>query len=150
MSELLTAFSGLVAYLGDEISADGFINVSAPNANNGRSKYTINIRATPLSGAAINRIVRQLHANLSKGKETKGKFPPDVKAKIDAFLTTVAAGPADQKPELLKYMSEYDADDGGGMHGGTRSRSCDSRSRRSRPAAGGRRNRKTMKGRQRY
>ena len=134
MSDLLTAFSMLVAYIGDEASADGFPNLE--------------VRAKPLSGSAINCLVKKLRANILTGKEIKGKYDPDVKEKIDTFLATVAAGPEEQKAELLEYMGEYDADGGNeGMRGGARRRSYGGKSRRNRKGGN---KRKTMKGRRRY
>jgi hypothetical protein len=133
MSDLLTAFSSLVAYLGDEMSADGFPNLV--------------VRNTPLSGAEIKGIVRKLHAKLKNGANIKNNFDPDVKAKIDTFLATVAAGPDDQKSELLDYMEEYDVEEN--MRGGTRRRSYRGKSRRSRSRKAANK-RKTMKSKRRY
>jgi hypothetical protein len=133
MSDLLTAFSSLVAYLGDEMSADGFPNLV--------------VRNTPLSGAEIKGIVRKLHAKLKNGANIKNNFDPDVKAKIDTFLATVAAGPDDQKSELLDYMEEYDVEEN--MRGGARRRSYRGKSRRSRSRKAANK-RKTMKRKRRY
>jgi hypothetical protein len=133
MSDLLTAFSSLVAYLGDEMSADGFPNLV--------------VRNTPLSGAEIKGIVRKLHAKLKNGANIKNNFDPDVKAKIDTFLATVAAGPEEQKAELLDYMEEYDVEEN--MRGGARRRSYRGKSRRSRSRKAVNK-RKTMKSKRRY
>jgi hypothetical protein len=136
MSDLLTAFSSLVAYLGDKMSADGFPNLV--------------VRNTPLSGAEIKGIVRKLHAKLKNGANIKNNFVPDVKAKIDTFLATVAAGPEEQKAELLEYMGEYDVvGDNEGMRGGARRRSYRGKSRRSRSRKAANK-RKTMKSKRRY
>ena len=134
MSDLLTAFSMLVSYLGDEMSADGFPNLE--------------VRAKPLSSSTINSLVKKLHANILTGKEIRGRFDPDVKEKIDTFLATVAAGPEEQKAELLEYMGEYDADGGNeGMRGGARRRSYGGKSRRNRKGGN---KRKTLKNKRNY
>ena len=61
-----------------------------------------------------------IHQNLTTGKEIKGKFPKDLKDKIDDFVKVASAGSGSEKAELLAYMSEYNAEDDGGMRGGAR------------------------------
>jgi hypothetical protein len=136
MSDLLDAFTKFVAYLGDETARDGYL--TGHNAN-GVPKYSINVHPG-VSPQYINQIVRMINLNLTTGKEIKGKFTPVIKNKIDELVALVKAGPEEEKPELLAYMVEYNAEDNGGMHGGARRRRSTMRGNK-RKARGGKRTR---------
>jgi len=116
MSDLLDAFTKFVAWLGDESARNGYFTGFN---NKGLQKYSINV-GPGVSPQYINQIVQMIHLNLTTGKEIKGKFPENLKDKIDSFVKVAAAGSGDEKAELLAYMSTYNAEDDGGMRGGAR------------------------------
>ena len=116
MSNLLDAFTQFVAWLGDEGARDGYF--TGFNAK-GVPKYSINV-GHGVSPQYINQIVQMIHLNLTTGKEIRGKFPKDLKNKIDGFVKVAAAGSEAEKAELLAYMSEYNAENDGRMQGGAR------------------------------
>jgi hypothetical protein len=139
MSDLLDAFTKFVAYLGDEGARDGYFT---GHNEKGEPKYSINVHPG-VSPQYIVTLVKLIHQHLTTGKEIKGKFAPVIKKKIDEFVALVKAGPEEEKPELLAYMSEYNLDDDGRMQGGARLRRRRSTMKGNKKARGGKRTRIT-------
>ena len=103
MSELLDAFTKLVAYLGDEAARDGYGNGN------------INLELEP---EEINAIVKNIYRHLNGEEEINAELEDDVRVRVKKFIDAVEAGPPEQKPELFEYMEEYDAEPA--MQGGAR------------------------------
>jgi len=107
MSDLLDAFTKLVAYLGDERAKDGYFT---DFNNSGEPKYSINIRKNAVSTQYINLLVKEINKSLKKGNSLTGKIVDDIKKKIEDFIELVNKSPKAEKAELLEYIAKYNAE----------------------------------------
>ena len=133
---LLNACTELLAWLGDEMSQDGYINVTQNNNNNGRPKYKIAFRAEPLSmkqiaklvpkikaviegppGTTLNSPVLRRSSRLNRGSNTPTAIPADIVARVNALKTLADSKPA-LKGELIEYLGDLDFNSG--MMGGNK------------------------------
>lgn len=139
MSDLLDAFTQLLAYVGDEGAKDGYFLRRDPSGN---PVYSIPIRAKSLADEKIADLVNQLPTFLTQDTTLAG-FPDDIVKKAtnlkELYNSTASVS---TKQELIDYMNEFEGSVG--MQGGLRKKAMrKSKSRKHRTSKS--RNRKSRK-----